>query len=135
MLREEHWQNMNDELAGFGSIDKINLLSTDSNSKIYVNRSDSPIEVDGWGIFSKKDVEVYSAYVFIDNTVNTKAHYGFLHQDRTTYGEKTKPSFYSGIGGVVDLHKLSDGCHNISIRIVNDDKYCKISTGSQICIK
>ena len=137
LLKDSNWKNIAYDGEGYGSIDYIDSKLTNFKPltpQIYVNRATSPIDIGGWGTFAKKDIDVDSVYVFVDNQINTKAYYGYLHQDYTIYGEKTKPSFFSGWGGVININKLSDGCHDISIRITHDKKYYEIATDSQICI-
>ena len=73
--------------------------------------------------------------MFIDEKVNSKSHLGYLNLNYEIYEGKTEPSFFAGIGGIINLQKISDGCHTISIRIVHGIDYHTINTDSQICIK
>ena len=141
LLVDKNWENLKSIEDGIGVIEYINshpqYFSNDTilPSKISVDRDETPIDIGGWGIFIKKDIEVNAVYVFIDDGVNSKAYYGFLNSNNEIYGEKIKPSYFAGIGGVIDLQKLSDGCHTISLRIIHEENYYNISTESQICIK
>ena len=137
LLKDENWKSMMYEQDGLGSVTYINSKLTDFKPltpKIYVNRTESPIDIGGWGIFTKKDVEVDSVYVFVDHQVNTQAYYGYLNYEHKMVEEKTKSAVFSGWGGVIVLNKLSDECHDISVRITHEMKYYEITTDSQICI-
>jgi hypothetical protein len=139
LLKNKNWENMADTKEGIGEIEWINSypklrdINDSLPTQIFVSKNESPIDIGGWGIFTMKDVD--SAYVFIDDDVNSKAYYGFVNLKYENYGEKNKPPFFAGVGGIIDLHKLSDGCHEISFRIVHDIEYHVINTDSQICIK
>jgi len=141
LLEDKNWADMQFTKNGIGEIEYIdnNPFTKEfyipSDTKIFVDREESPIDIGGWGIFTEKNVTVDSAVVFIDEKVNSKAHIGFLNLNYETYEGKTEPSFFAGIGGIIDLQKLSDGCHTISIRIINDVNYYIINTDSQICVK
>lgn len=141
LLIDKNWENLKSIDDGVGVIEYINshpqYFSNDVTltSKIFVDRDETPIDIGGWGIFIKKDIEVNAVYVFIDDDINSKAYYGFLNSNNEIYGEKIKPSYFSGIGGVIDLQKLSDGCHTVSLRIIHEENYYNISTESQICVK
>ena len=108
---------------------------TELKPKTIVERESSPIDVGGWGIFGAKDIDVDSAYVFVDNKVHSNAYYGYqTPRNNEILGEKTKPSYYAGIGGIIILENLSDGCHDFSIRITHENEYFEIFSDSQICI-
>ncbi len=141
LLQDVNWKNMKLVEYGKGDIEYINNYPfleeyyIPSETKIFVDREESTMDVGGWGIFTKKDLNVDSAYVFIDEKINSKSHLGILNQHSEIHEGKTKPSYFSGISGIIDLQKVSDGCHIISIRIVHDIEYYVISTDSQICVK
>ena len=140
LLEDSSWNGMKLTEKGVGSIKYINnnpfvkAYFIPSESKIFVTREESPIDIGGFGVFLEKDIDVDSAYVFIDDHVNSKAHYGFLNQNSEIYGEKTKPSYFAGVGGVIDISKLSEGCHSVSIRFTHNNEYFIIKTESQICV-
>jgi len=140
LLNDNNWNEMKVTDKGIGIIEYINnnpfeiAYHIPSESKIFVTKEESPIDIGGWGIFLERGIDVDSAYVFVDEHVNTKAHYGYLNLNYEIYGEKTEPSFNAGIGGVIDLSTLSEGCHNISIRITHDKEYFIIKTNPQICV-
>jgi hypothetical protein len=141
LLEDSNWKDMRLVEYGEGEIEYINNnpFGTEyyipTETKIFVDKTESAIDVGGWGIFTKKDVNVNSAYVFIDEKVNSKSHLGYLNLNYGIYEGKTEPSFFAGIGGIINLQKISDGCHTISIRIVHGIDYHTINTDSQICIK
>jgi len=140
LLDDNNWKKMRLSEESIGAIEYINNnpfikdYYIPSESKIFVTREESPIDVGGWGIFLEKDINVDSAYVFVDGHVNSKAHYGYLNLNHKVYGEKTEPSYFAGIGGVIDLSKLSEGCHSVTIRITHDVEYFIIETKPQICV-
>lgn len=141
LLIDKNWENLKSIEGGIGVIEYINshphYFSNDATipTKISVDRNETPIDIGGWGIFANNGMDVNSVYVFIDEHVNSKAYYGFLNSNNEIYGQKTKPSYFAGIGGIIDLQKLSDGCHTISLRIIHEENYYNISTKSQICVK
>jgi hypothetical protein len=141
LLENFNWKNMNLNINGFGEIkyvdSKFNVdRSQELKSKIIVDRNSSPIDMGGWGIFGDRDVNVDSAYVFVDNKVHSNAYYGYqTPSNNQILGEKTKPSYFAGIGGILILENLSDGCHDFSIRITHENEYYEIFSDSQICIK
>jgi hypothetical protein len=141
MLTDKNWENLKSVEEGVGAIKYINshphYVYDDATLplKISVERDETPIDIGGWGIFTSNEMDVDSVYVFIDEYVNSKAYHGFLNSNDNIYGQKTKPSYFAGIGGIIDLQKLSDGCHTISLRIIHEEKYYNINTESQICIK
>ncbi len=141
LLKDENWKNMKLVEYGEGEIEYIDnnpfsgTYYIPTETKIFIDREESAIDVGGWGIFTRKDVNVNSAYVFIDKKVNSKSHLGYLNLNYNIYEGKTEPSFFAGIGGIINLQKISDGCHTISIRIVHELDYHIINTNSQICIK
>ena len=142
LLEDANWKDMKLVQYGEGEIEYVNLnpsipscCFSPIETEIFVDREESVIDVGAWGIFTKKDVNVNSAYVFIDEKVNSKSHLGYLNINYEIYEGKTKPSFFAGIGGIVNLEKISDGCHTMSIRIVHEMNYYSINTNSQICVK
>lgn len=141
LLQDVNWKDIRLVEYGEGEINYINnnpftgAYYIPTETEVFVDREESAIDVGGWGIFTKKDVNVNSAYVFIDEKVNSKAHLGYLNLNYEIYDGKTEPSFFAGIGGIINLQKISDGCHTISIRIVHEMDYYTINTDSQICIK
>jgi len=140
LLENSNWKNMIHNDFGFGKIEYIDSKfnvdrSQELMPKIFVDRISSPVDIGAWGIFGGKDIDVDSAYVFVDNKVHSNAYYG--HQtpsNNQILGEKTKPSYYAGIGGILILENLSDGCHDFSIRITHDNEFFEITTDSQLCI-
>ena len=140
LLENSNWKNMIHNPNGFGKIEYIDSkFNTDRiqefKPKTIVERVSSPIDIGGWGIFGGKDIDVDSAYVFVDNEVHSNAYYGFQSpHNNEIYGEKTKPPYYAGIGGIIILENLSDGCHDFSIRITHENEYFEIFSDSQICI-
>ena len=140
LLENSNWKNMIHNPDGFGEIQYIDSkFNTDRfqefKPKTIVERGSSPIDVGGWGIFGAKDIDIDSAYVFVDNKVHSNAYYGYqTPRNNEILGEKTKPSYYAGIGGVIILENLSDGCHDFSIRITHENEYFEIFSDSQICI-
>lgn len=141
LLQDMNWKDMRLVEYGEGEITYINnnpftgAYYIPEETEIFVDREESAIDVGGWGIFTRKDVNVNSAYVFIDEKVNSKSHLGYLNLNYEIYEGKTEPSFFAGIGGIINLQKISDGCHTISIRIVHGMDYYTINTDSQICVK
>ncbi len=125
---------------GFGEIEYIDSKFNvdrrqELQSKTFVNREFSPIDVGAWGVFGGKNIDVDSAYVFVDNQVHSNAYYGHQTPYNGVYGEKIKPSYYAGIGGILILENLSDGCHDFSIRITHENEYYEIFSDSQLCVE
>jgi hypothetical protein len=139
LLENSNWKNMIYNSNGFGEIEYIDSKFNvdrrqELQSKTFVNRESSPIDVGAWGVFAGKNIDVDSAYVFVDNQVHSNAYYGYQTPYNGIYGEKIKPSYYAGIGGIFILENMSDGCHDFSIRITHENEYYEILSNSQICL-
>ena len=152
LLKEDSWQNMEENLEGFGDIEYIDSEPIGSNGKIQVSKSKTLIDVIGWGVISKnhsnidsvskirevlgvteKHPRIDGVYVFIDNKIHTKAYYGLMRLDiDETHNEVT--TRLSGWRGIIDLRELSDGCHDVSVNLVKGNRYHKIFTDSEICV-
>jgi len=140
LLENSNWKNMIHNLNGFGEIEYIDSkFNVDRHQelkpKTFLNRDSSPVDVGAWGVFGSKNMDVDSAYVFVDDQVHSNAYYGYQTPYNGVYGEKIKPSYYAGIGGIFILENLSDGCHDFSIRITHENQYYEILSDSQLCIK
>ena len=140
LLENSNWKNMIPNLNGFGEIEYIDSkFNVDRRQelelKTFVNRESSPIDVGAWGVFGSENINVDSAYVFVDDQVHSNAYYGYQTPYNGVYGEKIKPSYYAGIGGIFILENLSDGCHDFSIRITHENEYYEILSNSEICLK
>jgi hypothetical protein len=140
LLENSNWKNMVQNTNGFGEIEYIDSKFNvdrrqELQSKTFVNREFSPIDVGAWGVFGGKNIDVDSAYVFVDNQVHSNAYYGYQTPYNGVYGEKIKPSYYAGIGGILILENLSDGCHDFSIRITHENEYYEIFSDSQLCVE
>ena len=140
LLENSNWKNMVQNTNGFGEIEYIDSkFNVDKRQelqpKTFVNRESSSIDVGAWGVFGGRNIDVDSAYVFVDNQVHSNAYYGYQTPYSGVYGEKIKPSYYAGIGGIFMLEKLSDGCHDFSIRITHENTYYEILSDSQLCVE
>jgi hypothetical protein len=140
LLENSNWKNMVQNTNGFGEIEYIDSkFNVDRRQelqpKTFVNRESSSIDVGAWGVFGGKNIDVDSAYVFVDNQVHSNAYYGYQTPYNGVYGEKIEPSYYAGIGGIFILEKLSDGCHDFSIRITHENTYYEILSDSQLCVE
>lgn len=93
LLQDMNWKDM--RLVEYGEIEYINnnpftgAYHIPTETKIFADREESAIDVGGWGIFMKKYVNVNSAYVFIDEKVNSKSHLGYLNLNYKIYEGKT----------------------------------------------
>ena len=140
LLENSNWKNMVQNTNGFGEIEYIDSkFNVDRRQELqpqtFVNRESSSIDVGAWGVFAGKNIDVDSAYVFVDNEVHSNAYYGYQTPYNGVYGEKIKPSYYAGIGGIFILENLSDGCHDFSIRITHENEYYEILSDSQLCVE
>jgi len=152
LLKEDNWEKMTANLEGFGAIEYVDSEPIGSNGKIQVNKIKTLIDVVGWGVISKDKSSIKSvskirelldlperhpnvdaAYVFIDNKIHTKVHYGVGRSDiYEIYNEV--PTRFSGWNGIIDLRELSSECHDVSVRLVNGNQYYEIPSEYQICI-
>lgn len=152
LLQESNWKNINGSLNGLGAVEYIDSIPTNSNKQIQVNKTQTFVDITGWGVISKdnsaidpvskirerlgiteKNPMIDGAYIFIDNKVHTKIHYGQLRLDITkTYSQVTTKN--SGWNGIIDLRELSNGCHDVSVRLVVGNQYYEIAGNPQICI-
>jgi len=150
LLREENWEKMEESLEGFAAIEYIDSEPIGSDGKIQVSKTKTLIDMVGWGVISKDKssidykirellnlreihLRVDGAYVFIDNKIHTKVHYGVVRFDidETYFEVKTRKS---GWNGIIDLRELSPECHDVSVRLVNGNQYYEITSEYQICI-
>jgi hypothetical protein len=135
LLSNEEWKNMKQILDAKGSIENIRVdqfQNVTYNSNKYTVSNDSPLlQIYGWAIFENKNIPVESIYVIIDDNVHNKADFGFLRKDLDSFGLGTRS--FSGWYGIIDTQKISLGCHDLSIRIVNTDKYAEINTENKLC--
>lgn len=152
LLKEGNWKNVKGDLTGLGAIEYIGSIPTNSNKQIQVNKTETFVDIIGWGVISKnnsaidstskireilgiseKNPRIDAVYVFIDNTIHTKAYYGELRPDVSEmYSQVTTHN--SGWNGIIDLRELSIGCHDVSVRLVAGNQYYEIMSTSQICI-
>lgn len=150
LLREENWEKMEENLEGSGAIEYVDSKPIGSDGKIQVNKIKTLIDMAGWGVVSTDKISIESkirelidlpegylrvvgAYVFIDNKIHTKVHYGVARSDiYETYVEVTTKN--SGWNGIIDLRELSPECHDVSVRLVNGNQYYEITSEYQICI-
>jgi len=125
---------MKNDLGGYGYVDYIydNLASTGGKINLQLHEP-GIIPISGWAILYNKSIGIDSGYVFVDDKVQSQIVYGLPREDVSkVYGNGT--THYSGWKGQLNLYNLSDGCHDLSIRIVKDQHYYIITTPSQICI-
>ena len=130
LMKNTSWDSMG-KIKGLGKIEYIDANDTSHTEKIDVKRELALTHATGWANFDN-GIAVDSAYLFIDDNVNSRAVYGipqnstaiFLH-----HPDKTNRWISS-----IDLSKITSGCHKVSIRIVNDDKYYESVSSSQFCI-
>ena len=149
LLREENWEKMEENLEGSGAIEYVDSKPIGSDGKIQVSKIKTLIDMAGWGVVSSDKISIESkirelldlpegylrvvgAYVFIDNKIHTKVHYGLVRPDISEI--YVKVSSNSGWNGIIDLRELSPECHDVSVRLVNGNQYFEITSEYQICI-
>ena len=140
LLENSNWKSMVQNTNGFGEIKYIDSKFNvdrfqELQPKTFVNRESSHIDVGGWGVFAGKNIDVDAAYVFVDGKVHSNSYYGYQTPHNGIYGEKIKPSYYAGIGGIFILEHISDGCHDFSVRITHENEYYEILPDSQLCVE
>jgi len=130
LLKDDSWSEM-EKIDGAGKIEYINGNNILQNEKINVEKEIGLIHATGWASFNN-EITVDSAYLFIDDHVNSRAVYNipqnstaiFLH-----HPDKTDRWISS-----VDLANLTSGCHEVSLRIVHESKFYESIAPSQLCI-
>jgi hypothetical protein len=121
-------------------IGEIEIIKTDTRVKslsslpenIFIKQY-GLLQIAGWADLMEDNVENTSVYVFIDDEVHSKAYHGILRKDLSDYGLGTRS--FSGWSGIIDLNELTFGCHDVSIRILNDNLYAEILHDKKICIE
>ncbi len=133
LLENKNWKNMTGDLEGKGYVDHIGSNLTSSAQIFNFTRQSDSIMVDGWAFLDDKKLPINSIYAFVDNKVEGKFFYGLYRPDvAKAYGYGTTD--YSGWQGVIWIHDLANGCHNVSVRLVHGDRFYSLSTISKICI-
>jgi len=135
LLNEQGWGNMEDVLTSNGKIESIrfdlaNEVSQNSSDYEFLDKG-SLLQIYGWGILEKQNKSVESAYIVLDDKVHSKATYGFLRKDLEKYGLEARS--FSGWFGIIDPKEISFGCHDVSVRIVNENQYSEIHLDKKLC--
>lgn len=129
-LKDSSW-NMMEKIEGVGKIEYVNSINATQNEKITIKKDIGLTHATGWARFDN-GISVDSAYLFIDDHVNSRALYG-ISQDWSAifwhHPDKTNRWISS-----IDLSIITSGCHKISIRIIHENKYYESMTPLQFCI-
>jgi hypothetical protein len=135
LLEISNWKDIKKIEGINGSVDYIEQQSVISLKKIFVDKSSILIHISGWGVIDEKSPKIDSAYLFINNKINSELRHGLVEQGIISkYG--VSAAFNAGWDGVIDLRTLeSKKCHDISIRLVKEMKYYEIIGETKLCIK
>lgn len=135
LLEDNNWDIMEKTLSPRGKIENIQIdplrqISQDDEKFSFKELNDLLL-ISGWASFTDNSVNVDSIYVFVDDKVHSKGMHGFVRKDLANYGfgDRTLSGWYS----TIDPHKISNGCHDISIRITNGNEYGEILMEKQLC--
>ena len=120
-------------------IDHIENVMFDENNIFTIKNVPNKISVVGWAFYAISKLPVEDLYVIIDGTIKDKVEYKYHRPDvHSHFGldETSKKGFLFGWLAQFDSDDLTDGCHKISLKFLeNKHNEIKVPTRYMLCIK
>ncbi|OGW38152.1 MAG: hypothetical protein A2Y97_01505 [Nitrospirae bacterium RBG_13_39_12] len=119
-------------------IDHVNGKKFDRDNKIFISENSKQILIDGWAFDARRNSPAEDLFIVIDNKTALKANFIFNRPDVARYfslGEKYYKNFVVGWKVEFERNTITDGCHELSLKLVSNSKRWDITTENKFCLK